>query len=246
MTTIHQVHFGHVVLPDSHPRHNEQTCEIYSYVIDHPDGLIVVDTGPRTGHRFIDALYAPKVVSIIDAINAAGLDNRDVSAVVNTHLTSITAVRTTSSRRHRSGSLRRNTRSQPRVLHCARMSHHQPGQTATIKRWRVNRRRCPPTPHARSHPRTSVRRRRHRARTRAHHRPGLLHVRRIPVRQSSHHRHARSLLAAGRPRLPRPTPHPRPRLRPPQPRRSDYVAVREQAGLSPKTRHQAETAIEGG
>jgi len=86
MTTIHQVHFGHVVLPDSHPRHNEQTCEIYSYVIDHPDGLIVVDTGPRTGQRFIDALYAPKVVSIIDAINAAGLDNRNVSAAVNTHL----------------------------------------------------------------------------------------------------------------------------------------------------------------
>jgi len=86
MSSIHQLHLGHVVLPDSHPRHNEQTSEIYSYVIDHPDGLIVVDTGPRTGHRFIDELYAPKVVSIIDAINAAGLDDRDVAAVVNTHL----------------------------------------------------------------------------------------------------------------------------------------------------------------
>ncbi len=86
MTSIHQLHLGHVGLPDFHPRSNEETCEIYSHVIDHPDGLIVVDTGPRAGHPFIDELYAPQIVSIIDAINAAGFDSRDVAAVVNTHL----------------------------------------------------------------------------------------------------------------------------------------------------------------
>jgi len=84
--TVHQLHLGHVVLPTSHPRSNESTCEIYSYVIEHPDGLIVVDTGPRSGDAVIDELYAPQVASIVDALNSAGLDEREVMAVVNTHL----------------------------------------------------------------------------------------------------------------------------------------------------------------
>ena len=45
MTLIHQLHLGHVRLPDSHPRAAELTCAIFSYTIDHPDGAIVIDTG---------------------------------------------------------------------------------------------------------------------------------------------------------------------------------------------------------
>lgn len=84
--TVHQLHLGHVVLPASHPRSSEGTCEIYSYVVEHPDGLIVVDTGPRAGHPVIDELYSPEVASIIDALNGQGFDERSVTAVVNTHL----------------------------------------------------------------------------------------------------------------------------------------------------------------
>ena len=51
---------GHVRLPDSHPRAPERTCEIHGYAIDHPDGVVVVDTGPRLGHPIIDDLYAPR------------------------------------------------------------------------------------------------------------------------------------------------------------------------------------------
>lgn len=83
---VHQIHLGHVALPGSHPRSAERTCEIYSYVIEHNDGLIVVDTGPRSGHPVIDELYAPEIVSIIDAIHTAGFDERAVTDVVNTHL----------------------------------------------------------------------------------------------------------------------------------------------------------------
>jgi N-acyl homoserine lactone hydrolase len=75
-----------VVLPAWHPRSTEGTCEIYSYVIDHPDGLLVIDTGPRSGHPLIEEMYAPRVVSIIDALHHAGFDERTVMAVVNTHL----------------------------------------------------------------------------------------------------------------------------------------------------------------
>ncbi|WP_420621884.1 MBL fold metallo-hydrolase [Candidatus Poriferisodalis sp.] len=86
MTDIHQLHLGHMSLPESHPRAAERICEICCYVIDHPDGIIVVDTGPRAGHPFIDKLYAPDVVPVTSALAAAGFDEREVAAVVNTHL----------------------------------------------------------------------------------------------------------------------------------------------------------------
>ena len=86
MIDIHQLHLGHVTLPDNHPRAADGVCEIYSYAIDHPDGVIVIDTGPRAGHPIIDQLYSPHVASIIEALNDAGIDERHVTAVVNTHL----------------------------------------------------------------------------------------------------------------------------------------------------------------
>ena len=86
MTSIHQLRLGRMSLPKSHPRAAERICEINFYVIDHPDGLIVVDTGPRAGHPFIDKLYAPKVAPVTSALAALGFDERNVAAVVNTHL----------------------------------------------------------------------------------------------------------------------------------------------------------------
>ncbi len=86
MTRIHQLRLGQVRLPDSHPRAAERVCEIHCYAIDLPGGVIVVDTGPRAGHPIIDELYAPEVISIIDALHAVEIDERDVAAVVNTHL----------------------------------------------------------------------------------------------------------------------------------------------------------------
>jgi len=86
MTAVHQLPLGRMSLPESHPRAAEQVCEICCYVIDHPDGLIVIDTGPRAGHPLIDELYAPDVALITSVLAAAGYDERDVSAVVNTHL----------------------------------------------------------------------------------------------------------------------------------------------------------------
>lgn len=83
---IHQLHLGHVVLPDTHPRFADKTCDIYAYAIEHPDGVVVVDTGPRAGHPIIDELFAPVVISIVAALNRTGLDERDVTDVVNSHL----------------------------------------------------------------------------------------------------------------------------------------------------------------
>ena len=86
MTRIHQLHLGHVTLPETRPRAADKTCEIYCYAVDHSDGVIVIDTGPRAGHPLIYELYAPDVITIVDALNNVGLDERDIAAVVNTHL----------------------------------------------------------------------------------------------------------------------------------------------------------------
>ena len=81
-----RVELGHVRLPTWHPRAEDKTCPIFCFVIEHVDGVIVVDTGPREGHPFIDELYTPRVMSIVDALHGCSVDERDVTAVVNTHL----------------------------------------------------------------------------------------------------------------------------------------------------------------
>ena len=86
MSSIRCLHLAEITLPVNHPRSSDGTCQIYGYVIDHPDGAILIDTGTRAGHAVIDELYAPVVTSIIDALNDAGFDERDVTAIVNTHL----------------------------------------------------------------------------------------------------------------------------------------------------------------
>lgn len=86
ISVVHRIHLGHVTLPDSHPRAADGTCPILCFAIEHPDGLILVDTGPRMGHEVIDQLYAPEVMSIVSGLHAVGLDERDVAALVNTHL----------------------------------------------------------------------------------------------------------------------------------------------------------------
>lgn len=79
-----------MTLPDTHPRatgpSGSARCIIQSHAIVHPDGVIVVDTGPDMGHPVIDELYQPQVRSIVEVLNADGLDERDVTAVINTHL----------------------------------------------------------------------------------------------------------------------------------------------------------------
>ena len=83
---VHRLELGSVTLPDTHPRAVEGSCPIFSFAVDGPDGIAVVDTGPREGHPVIDELYTPSVISIVDALNTAGLDERRVIAVVNSHL----------------------------------------------------------------------------------------------------------------------------------------------------------------
>lgn len=72
-------------LPDWHPAAADGRCLVFAYLVHHPDGAILVDTGVGR-HRHIDDLYSPKLTSLRDALASHGVDDRDVAAVVNTHL----------------------------------------------------------------------------------------------------------------------------------------------------------------
>ena len=83
---VERVSLGDVKFPDWHPRFAEQGCPVFGYAIRHPDGVILVDTGVGTGNSLIDDLYQPNVVPIATALERLGIDDRDVVAVINSHL----------------------------------------------------------------------------------------------------------------------------------------------------------------
>jgi len=74
-----------MTLPEGHPLAG-QLCEVYAYLIAHPDGPILVDTGVGADHPAIEALYQPRVYSLDDALEGHGAAISDITAVVNTHL----------------------------------------------------------------------------------------------------------------------------------------------------------------
>lgn len=83
---IVQLKLATVDLPDWHlESRRSPTSDVFGYVIDHPDGLIIFDTGVGTGNDLIDELYNPDVVTLDDALADGGL-SREVVAVVNSHL----------------------------------------------------------------------------------------------------------------------------------------------------------------
>ena len=50
-----------VELPDWHPEApNQATVPVFGYVIDHPDGAILFDTGVGFGNDFIAEVYTPR------------------------------------------------------------------------------------------------------------------------------------------------------------------------------------------
>lgn len=86
VVTVTVLSLGEVHLPDWHPRAGDRTCAIQAFLIRHPDGPVLVDTGVGSDHDLINEIYRPTVVPIVNALNAAGVDERDLRAIVNTHL----------------------------------------------------------------------------------------------------------------------------------------------------------------
>jgi glyoxylase-like metal-dependent hydrolase (beta-lactamase superfamily II) len=74
-------------VPEWHPEHRTfEPFPVYAWVIHHPEGLLLVDTGIGEGNDVIDGWYAPQIVTLASALAALDLEPRDVSAVVLSHL----------------------------------------------------------------------------------------------------------------------------------------------------------------
>lgn len=76
-----------VELPESRPAATlGRSVPVYGFVIDHPDGVILVDTGVGFDHPVIENLYQPRCRELGELLEAVGIDRLDVVAVVNSHL----------------------------------------------------------------------------------------------------------------------------------------------------------------
>jgi len=84
---IERLPLAYLVLPEDHPEAAKtREAPVFAYLIHHPEGVILVDTGVGRGNAFIDEVYQPTVVDVVDALAECGVDHRDVVAVVNSHL----------------------------------------------------------------------------------------------------------------------------------------------------------------
>ena len=82
---IESLHLADVTLPEWHPLAG-QLCVVNAFVIRHPEGPVLVDTGVGAGHEGIDRLYQPVRQALAEALAAVELRVADVVAVINTHL----------------------------------------------------------------------------------------------------------------------------------------------------------------
>lgn len=87
MPRIVRLDLASLVLPEWHPEAaRSRSCLVYGYAIDHPDGVIVFDTGVGAGNELIDEFYKPDLLALDDALTAQGMAAESVVAVVNSHL----------------------------------------------------------------------------------------------------------------------------------------------------------------
>ena len=82
---ISPVLLSEVVLPDFHPRAGA-ACVVFGFVVHHPEGPVLVDTGVGTGRVDIDSLFAPVHHPIEDTLAAVGVQLTEVRMVINSHL----------------------------------------------------------------------------------------------------------------------------------------------------------------
>jgi N-acyl homoserine lactone hydrolase len=83
---ISRLVLAELALPEWHPRSADGTCAVFGYVVHHPDGAVVVDTGVGRGSDLIEELYRPTVHDLVARLAEVGVDERDVAAVVCSHL----------------------------------------------------------------------------------------------------------------------------------------------------------------
>lgn len=87
MPRIARLGLARIELPAEHPAADlGRSVDVFGFLIDHPDGAILVDTGVGMGNAFIDELYRPTSLDLRPLLAQFGVELGDVVAVVNSHL----------------------------------------------------------------------------------------------------------------------------------------------------------------
>lgn len=74
-------------VPEWHPEHATfQQFPVYAWLIRHPDGPLLMDTGIGIGHTLIDEWYDLRITIVGDALGAVGVDVTEVVGVILSHL----------------------------------------------------------------------------------------------------------------------------------------------------------------
>ena len=79
------LHLGTVTFPDWHPLAGGEGV-VRAFLIRHPEGPILFDTGVGFGHANIDEWYQPRSVRIEGALAAQGVAIEDLRFAINSHL----------------------------------------------------------------------------------------------------------------------------------------------------------------
>jgi len=84
---IERLDLATVELPIDHPAAGlGRSVAVHGFLIDHPDGPILVDTGVGFGNELIDELYQPTRADLGERLAQVGVELDDVVAVINSHL----------------------------------------------------------------------------------------------------------------------------------------------------------------
>ena len=59
---------------------------VYGYIVEHPGGVLLLDTGLGAGDAETEDWYRPQRIELADALGAAGMRLPDIDVVVNCHL----------------------------------------------------------------------------------------------------------------------------------------------------------------
>lgn len=85
MIRVEPLHLADFLGPDAHPRAGE-TVPVFGFLIRHPRGPVLVDTGVGPPHPAVDDAYHITRRPLTQALESVGVAIRDVRCVINTHL----------------------------------------------------------------------------------------------------------------------------------------------------------------
>ncbi len=85
MIEVHRLHLTDVT-PDPNLPWTRPTFPVFAYLIDSPEGPILVDTGVGHGNDLIDALYSPVHYDLGEVLRRHGVEIDEVGIVIVSHL----------------------------------------------------------------------------------------------------------------------------------------------------------------